>query len=536
MSTPARPNAACAVVRVLLSVLVMLCILIPTASAAPVRTAGAPTMALREPDPQAPTGPLRPADGTFVATIGQGRVYQIVGGAPIYVESWANVGGVKPYSWVDPEIISEAGVTPWWNARTRSGLLSAPADGTFVATIGEGRVYQFVGGAPIYVESWAAVGGERPYTWISRAVIAGAGTGLWSKINKVPANGTLVATVGQGRVYQIIGGAPMYLDSWTHLSGVQPLTWISPAVVNGAGSAPWSDLRRTPADGTPVTSSYGSDKYMFVGGAAVFVATWQFNPPGGWGPTVSSTMIASAGEGPWSMLRKHPKDGTFVETGGKIYRFAGGQPFYVDSWAPHGGVQPYSSHPTAGYSSPQPDPYRSGPIDGTFVATTDGRVYRYAGGAPFHVTDWAPFGGPQPYTVVSSGAVDFAGQPGPWQVLPRIPADGTMVREAGPGYTNSYVMVGGAPIYVDDWSAWGGPQPAVAVSGQVLRAPQWGPWSNIRRSPLDGTVAEADGRFYSFHGGRMVLETRSWSGAAKLPTGLPAGAGTGPWASILPPI
>ena len=61
---------------------------------------------------------------------------------------------------------------------------------------------------------------------------------------------------------------------------------------------------------------------------------------------------------------------------------------------------------------------RAVPADGTFIlGGQTGRVYRIARGAPAYVPSWAPYGGVQPYTVEDQIAIDNAGNGGVWNHL-----------------------------------------------------------------------------------------------------------------------
>lgn len=428
-----------------------------------------------------------PADGTFVSSPDTGRVYRFAGGAPVHVDSWAPFGGPQPTQLIPPSAISQAGTGQW------ADLRQAPADGTFVATAGEGKVYRYAGGAPVYIDSWAPFGGMQPFTWVTPRSISAAGTGLWSQTRRTPADGTYVLRPGSGQVFRMLGGAPVYVDTWGW-GRPQPTTTLPDAAFDLAGQGPWANLQRTPKDGTFATAD--SRTYVFVGGALVNVDSWA--PFGGPQPTtsVTSSTVWNAGQGPWSNLRRVPKDGTFVATGGegKVYRFAGGAPLYVDSWAPFGGQQPYTVVTPSSMSNPESGSVWMSrtPADGTFVATVgDGRVYRYAGGAPMYVADWAPFGGVQPYTWVSSGVVGAAGQ-GPWAFQRRTPVDGTFVATDD---GRVYVFAGGAPFYVASWTPFGGGQPLTRVSSGAVDQAGLGPWSNLRATAPDGT---------------MLLEAGSW--------------------------
>lgn len=116
-------------------------------------------------------------------------------------------------------------------------------------------------------------------------------------------------------------------------------------------------------------------------------------------------------------------DGTFVqETGSaEVYRVAGGAPLPVTSWTPYGGPQPVTT-----LTSQQFGQLRAHPADGTFVQTTTGLDYRFAGGAPFAVSSWSVFGGAQPYVVVDEWDIQNAGNP--LSHVATTPADGTLVQ------------------------------------------------------------------------------------------------------------
>ena len=74
--------------------------------------------------------------------------------------------------------------------------------------------------------------------------------------------------------------------------------------------------------------------------------------------------------------------------------------------------------------------------DGTFVQVTGStEVYRIAGGAPLLVNDWTPFGGPQPVQQITQ--IEF-------DQLRSFPADGTFLSESATGPT--YRVAGGSPI------------------------------------------------------------------------------------------
>jgi surface antigen len=297
-------------------------------------------------------------DGAFVVSQDNGRVYRIVGGAPIYVSNWAVYGGAQP-------------TTPMSQASI-DALPRYPADGTFV-TGSAGYVYRVAGGAPVYVGSWNAVGGPQPSLLVDQASIENAGGGApWDHLRMYPADGTFVD--GAGTVFRFAGGAPIAVSDWKTVGGIQPYTVVdTAALANGGLGAPWNHVRAVPADGTFIRGSADGAIYRVVGGAPVYVSTWDAvgGPQAAVG--VDQGAIANAGGGgAWSHLRNYPSDGSFVIVNG-------------------------------------------------------GAVYRIAGGAALWVRDWAPFGGAQPVTLIDQAAIDNADAASPWNHLHRFPAAGTVV-------------------------------------------------------------------------------------------------------------
>jgi hypothetical protein len=161
--------------------------------------------------------PQVPADGTFIRGGQTGQIYRIAGGAPEYVVSWANVGGAQSYTNVDQAAIDNAGGGGLW-----VHLNATPANGTFITSGQTGDVYRVAGGAPIYVSSWGPFGGSQPYTVVDQAVIDNAsGGGIWKHLNALPADGTFLTGLQTGQVFETVGGAPVYVSSWDAFGGSQ---------------------------------------------------------------------------------------------------------------------------------------------------------------------------------------------------------------------------------------------------------------------------------------------------------------------------
>ncbi|MBD2760535.1 CHAP domain-containing protein [Yimella sp. cx-573] len=112
---------------------------------------------LDRPDGSSPLNHVRryPADGTFISNTADGRVYRTAGGAPLYVSNWANVGGEKPTTSLDP-----------WDFGNFTNLRRVPTD-MFIVGMPSGRVFRIVhGGRPYYVPSWDPYGGVQPTTGV----------------------------------------------------------------------------------------------------------------------------------------------------------------------------------------------------------------------------------------------------------------------------------------------------------------------------------------------------------------------------------
>ena len=323
-------------------------------------------------------------------------------------------------------------------------------EGSFIRDNSNGQVFRIVGGAPIYVGSWDIYGGPQPVTDMTPAAIAG--------LPYFPADGTFVSAQPSGQVFRIVGGAPVYVGSWDTYGGPQPVITIGDDDVGNAGAAsPWSHLRYYPVDGTFVSAQPSGQVFRIVGGAPVYVGSWDTY--GGPQPviTIGDDDVRNAGAAsPWSHLRYYPVDGTFI-----------------------------SAQPT-------------------------GQVFRIAGGAPIYVGSWDIYGGPQPVVTVSDGDVRNAGAVdagNPWSHLRYYPVDGTFLSAHPSGRV--YLIQSGAPVYVPNWESVGGPKPVVDVgdddisnAGAIDPA---SPWSHLKRFVPGAFAALSPTR---------VLDTRSGQGGS----------------------
>jgi hypothetical protein len=213
----------------------------------------------------------RPADGTFVVGAQRGEVYEIAGGAPLYVSTWAAFGGAQATMTVDQNAIDKAGSGRAWNH-----LSYRPADGTFVVGAQRGEVYRFAGGAPVYVSTWAPFGGPKPTVVVDQVTLdrAGTETGEFSHALQTPADGTFVVGAQRGEVYEIAGGAPVYVSTWAAFGGAQATMTVDQNAIDKAGSGgAWNHLSYRPADGTFVVGAQRGEVYRSATGYGVLVAT-----------------------------------------------------------------------------------------------------------------------------------------------------------------------------------------------------------------------------------------------------------------------
>ncbi len=242
-------------------------------------------------------------------------------------------------------------------------------------------------------------------------------------------------------------------------------------------------------------------------GSQVRVTADNYVPTGAGGYTDSGWISVNA---PTGYLHPHDigdsgggiTDGSFVSFGGHVYRIAGGAPLYVSSWNVFGGPQP-----TTGLTAQQFNALAPYPADGTTVSARDGAVYVFTGGAPLYVSNWAAIGGARPSIKVDQWTLDRAGEAAPNDHLRRYPVDGAAVSAAEGAV---YVFAGGAPLYVSNWAAIGGPRPTTRVDQFALD--QGGndgfPFGHVRKNPADGTlVSAAQGAVSVFAGGAPLYVT-----------------------------
>jgi surface antigen len=165
-------------------------------------------------------------------------------------------------------------------------LLTSFKDGAYI-TYG-GNVYVMAGGAPLYVTTWAKFG-KTPSGLTTKA--------QWSTLPRYPKNGTFITAQTSRRTYEIVGGAPLYLSSWSIVGGSKPSVVVPDADIAASGTATgvYDHLAYYPTGSTYVVAQPSKLIYQIASGAAQLVTNWASR--GLPTPTlnIGDTNIANAG-------------------------------------------------------------------------------------------------------------------------------------------------------------------------------------------------------------------------------------------------
>ncbi len=382
------------------------------------------------------------------------------------------------------------GAVRYWSGSAGGG--GGIGEGSYVQVSGHGEVFKIAGGAPLYVSSWNAVGGPQPVTAISQQ--------QFDSLRPYPADGTLVNTTNDGRVYVFAGGAPLYVSSWSAIGGPNSTIPIDGWDVANPGN-PAAHVREYPADGTLINTTSDGKVYEIAGGAPLYVSSWSAIGGSRASVAVDGWDVTNVGN-PYAHLRPVPADGTLVSTtnDGRVYEIAGGAALYLSSWNAIGGARPAVGIDSWDLANPgNPAAHlREYPADGTLINTTnDGRVYVVAGGAPLYLSNWSAIGGSMPSVGVDGWDVANVGNP--YAHLRPYPADGTFLNTST---GRVYRVVGGAPIAVSSWSVFGEVQPYTTIDKWDVDN-ESSPYAHLRSAPLDGTVVEGlpSHSYWLFSGG-----------------------------------
>jgi surface antigen len=243
------------------------------------------------------------AEGSFVRAADNGRIYRIAGGAPLWLSSC--VDGCTGLVNTTQAIIN--------------GLRPVPTDGKFLRAAETGRVYRVVGGAPIWLSS--CVDGCPGLVNVNQWTID-----VLDHLRAVPANGSFLRAAETGRVYRVVGGAPIWLSSC--VDGCPGLVKVNQWSVDVL-----DHLRPYPADGSFLRAAETGRVYRAAGGAPMWLSSCVDGCPG----------LVNVNQ--WSVdvldhLRPHPADGTLlraVETG-RVYMVNAGSPTWLSQCPAQGCV------------------------------------------------------------------------------------------------------------------------------------------------------------------------------------------------------
>ena len=227
-------------------------------------------------------------DSTFVQVTGDKYVYEIAGRAPLLVVSWAHVGGRHPVRQV--------------SAASFYTLRSSPLDGTFLVDT-DRHVYRATGGAPVFVTSWRPFGATPHYVSIDSWDVLHAGEpGPYSHLSATVRDGTFIRGAETGQVYEVAGGAPVFVSTWSTFGGIQPYVLVNQAAIEHAGSGgSYDHLRFVPADGTALMDGTTGQLYQVAAGHptpadATTLGATPFTLVG------DSAIVNAGGTGVWAHL------------------------------------------------------------------------------------------------------------------------------------------------------------------------------------------------------------------------------------------
>jgi hypothetical protein len=186
-------------------------------------------------------------DGTFVQATGSQEIYEIAGGAPLYVspEYWATLA--------PPPVMAIS-------QRQFASLNPVPADGTLLED-SHGAAYRVAGGAPLFISDPSLFAGVQPVVidnWDIANIVDPR-----AHLNAVPTNGTFLATTGG--IYRIAGGAPFLLTNWSLFGGVRPSVSVDQWDLANV-SSPAAHLNAKPLDGTVVEGLPSRSYWVFTRG------------------------------------------------------------------------------------------------------------------------------------------------------------------------------------------------------------------------------------------------------------------------------
>jgi cutinase len=405
---------------------------------------GEPQQPAEKPCPQVSSLAEVP-NGTVVQTCDTGRVYKMVGGAPLWMTTCAGDMCAGNTVKVTQGIVNAGRAYPWDGATIRDEA---------------GGIFKFVGGAPIHLAS-CNVGCGSPIP-VPAGTIQLTDPGNHMRQN--PVDGA-TAIDDAGGIFKFAGGAPIHLATCDPGCG-------NPVPINAWSVGVLDHMNPVPADSATVIDEQGGI-FKFVGGAPIHLATCSV----GCGNPVPITTWSI-----WALEHMHPfpADGaTARDEAGGIFKFVGGAPIHLATCTPGCG-NPVQVN-TASIASL--DHMYQAPADSSTAVDESGNIFKFVGGAPVHLASCAlGCGNPVPINGASVMALDH---------MRPFPRDGVTVRdEVG----DIFKFIGGAPIRLNSCNVNCGLQ--VLISGASIAA-----LDHMRPNPYDGATVLTEGAVYKFVGG-----------------------------------
>ncbi|TMR19312.1 hypothetical protein ETD86_20290 [Nonomuraea turkmeniaca] len=249
------------------------------------------------PGPQPVTDVRGLADGTLLHTTDTGRIYKMVGGAPVWQATCNDnicSGTPRPTT---QGVINAGPATP----RNATSAIDQ-----------RGRIYIFVGGFPVWQDSCAA-----PVTCGTPVKISDWSIDARDHMNQVPADGNLVQAKDGNTdlpVSMTLGGALVPFANPQEVIDVgQGTDWASRVVAISAGS--YNRIGFIPTDGTLVQGTSGGASTavaMYLGGAKIPFANPQEVIDAGYGAGWASKVRAIPSRH-FNTLPTVPDDGTLLQ-------------------------------------------------------------------------------------------------------------------------------------------------------------------------------------------------------------------------------
>ncbi|MER5966910.1 hypothetical protein [Streptomyces sp. NPDC002057] len=249
------------------------------------------------PGPQPVTSVHGLADGTLLSTTDTGRVYKMVGGAPVWQATCGD--GICT-------------TTP--RPTTQAVINAGPATPRNGATVIDqrGRIHLFVGGAPLWQETCAA-----PVTCGTPVKVSSWSVDARDHMNTLPADGQLVqAKAGSTDlpVSATVGGALIpFASPQEVIDSGHGANWAGKVVAISPGS--YHNLGTIPADGTLVqgaANGVSTPVAMILGGAAIPFGSPQEVIDSGYGSNWPSKVQGIPARH-FHTLPPIPKDGTLIQ-------------------------------------------------------------------------------------------------------------------------------------------------------------------------------------------------------------------------------